>query len=113
MLGIMGVIAELEREVILERTQSGLEVAKNKGSVAGKQPAYGYKRGEDKKLIILPSEEIIVKKIYELFIVHKYSYQQIADLLQEEMIESPEDSAIKNKVIAIKKIVFSFGERSK
>lgn len=96
MLGIMGVIAELEREVILERTQSGLEVAKNKGSVAGKQPPYGYIRGEDKKLIILPSEEKIVQRIYELFSVHKYTYQQIADLLQEEMIESPEDSAIKN-----------------
>ena len=96
MLGIMSVIAELERKVILERTQSGVEVAKNKGSVGGKQPPYGYIRGEDKKLIILPSEAKIVQRIYELFSVHKYSYQQIADLLQDEMIESPEDSAIKN-----------------
>ena len=42
MLGIMGVIAELELETIKERTQKGREEANLKGVFMGSHPPYGY-----------------------------------------------------------------------
>lgn len=97
MLGIMGVIAELEWETIRDRTQKGREQAIIQGKFIGTHPVYGYKKDDNGFLIIVKDEAEIVKRIFRLFIVDKLSIQKIADLLTEGEILSPDASAIKHK----------------
>lgn len=44
MLGFMGILAELERENILQRTASGREIAIKQGVLMGANAPYGYKK---------------------------------------------------------------------
>lgn len=95
MLGIMGVVAELELEVIKERTQKGQEQAKLQGKLMGGQAKYGYQKDDEGFPIILEEEAKIVRKIFILFTVEKLSPQAIADKLTELQILTPDASAVK------------------
>jgi site-specific DNA recombinase len=97
MLGIMGVIAELELETIKERTQKGKLEARKKGIAMGGHAPYGYQKDPNNRLIILESEAEIVRRIFSLFIYQKTSVQKIADLLTDEKILTPDSSAVENK----------------
>ena len=96
MLGIMGVIAELELETIRERMFRGKEQAIIQGVFMGTHPRFGYKKDEDGRLAILEEEAEIVRRIFSMFVVEKISVQKIADKLTEDEILSPDASAIKN-----------------
>jgi site-specific DNA recombinase len=97
MLGIMGIIAELELETIKERTQRGRAQANLEGVFMGANTPYGYKKNKNGQLIILEDEAKIVKEIFRMFIVDKKMPQMIADTLQDLEVLSPDVSAIKNK----------------
>jgi len=97
MLGIMGVIAELELETIRERTQRGREQAMIQGVFMGKHPPYGYKKDKEGKLEILEPEAKMVKAIYYMFASDKQSPQIIADILTKDNVLSPDASAVKYK----------------
>jgi site-specific DNA recombinase len=97
MLGIMGVIAELELDVIKERTQKGQEQAKLQGKLMGGHAKYGYQKDEEGFPIILEEEAKIVRKIFTLFTIEKLSPQAIADRLTELQILTPDASAVKLK----------------
>lgn len=97
MLGIMGVIAELERETIIERTQKGRQIAIQSGKHMGGYTPYGYQKDENGRLVILPEEKAIVERIFNQFIIEKLTPQKIADLLTESEILSPDASAVKYK----------------
>lgn len=94
MLGIMGVLAELERENILQRTYAGREEAINKGKLMGANASYGYEKDKEGHLVIFKPEAEVVERIYGLFTSGGLSPQKIADLLKDEQILSPEASAI-------------------
>ena len=79
MLGIIGVIAELERETTKARTQAGKVQAIEQGVYMGAQAPYGYEKDKDKRLQILEPEAKIVREIFELFVTEKKNTQQIAD----------------------------------
>jgi len=96
MLGIMGVIAELELETIRERTARGKEQAIIQGKFMGTHPRYGYKKDENGCLVIVEEEAEIVRRIFSMFVVEKTSVQKIADKLTEDEVLSPDASAIKN-----------------
>ncbi len=92
MLGIMGVLAELDRENILIRTTGGRQQAIQQGvHIAA---PFGYIKNKEKKLEIFDAEAEVVKKIFSLFTSSRFSPQKIADLLQQEEFLSPEASAI-------------------
>lgn len=55
-----------------------------------KRKCFGYKKGENDTLVILPSEATIVQKIYELYI-SGYSIIGIKKYLEENNILSPSD----------------------
>ena len=97
MLGIMGVIAELELETIRERTSSGKEQAVKKGVHMGTHAPYGYTKDENKHLIKFEKEAKVVKGIFDDFVIAKHTIQFIADSLTCDEILSPEASAVKNK----------------
>ncbi len=96
MLGIMGVLAELERENILARTRGGREEAIKQGKLMGANAPYGYNKDENGHLVILKEESDVVEMIFGLFTTGGLSPQKIADTLQEQKMVSPEISAINN-----------------
>lgn len=95
MLGIIGVVAELERETTKDRTQGGKKQAIERGVYMGANAPYGYKKDKDKRLQILQPETEIVRNIFELFVVEKKNTQQIADYLIDKKVLTPSPSAIK------------------
>jgi len=97
MLGIMGVIAELELEAIKERTQKGREQANLSGVFMGSHPVYGYEKDENGHLRILQEEADVIRRIFTLFTIENVSPQRIADILTKEEVLSPDASAIKHK----------------
>lgn len=95
MLGIMGVIAELELETIHQRTTQGREQANKQGVAMGANAPYGYLKDKDKHLIIFPDEAKFVRKIFDMFTVSKLTPQLIADQLTKDEILTPDASAVK------------------
>lgn len=96
MLGIMGVIAELELETIKERTQKGRAQASLEGVYMGANTPYGYKKDKEGFLELFEIEAKIVREIFRLFTIEKKMPQQIADKLRDEEVLSPDASAVKH-----------------
>lgn len=96
-LSIIGVIAELERENILERTQGGRERAFEAGVAMGASAPYGYKKDTEKKYTIFDTEAETVKAIFAMFVNEKKTPEQISKYLKTNEILSPQASAIINK----------------
>ena len=96
-LGIIGIIAELELETIKLRTRDGREQAVKSGVAMGAGAPYGYQKDENKKLKLLKKEAAVVKEIFRLFIEEKLSTYQIGKILEERKIVIPEVSSIENK----------------
>ncbi|MEN6378549.1 MAG: recombinase family protein [Methanofastidiosum sp.] len=93
MLGIIGVIAELELENIKERTSSGRASAASHG-VFMNVPPLGYvkiKDGDDKgKIQIQEEEKAIVELIFSLFVREGRNINQIARYLSEKKKMTPQ-----------------------
>lgn len=95
MLSIIGVIAELERETIKDRTGAGRLQAVKKGVHMGTGAPFGYRKDESKRLVILEEESEVVKTIFDLFTIQKKSVYEIADYLTERKYLTPEASGVK------------------
>lgn len=95
MLGIMGVIAELELETIKERTQRGREQAVEDGVFMGSHAPFGFNKNTDGQLVVFEEEAKTINKIFQLFTIQKLSPQKIADILTSEEVLSPDASAVK------------------
>ena len=96
-LGIIGVIAELEIETIKQRTHDGREQAIKRGVVMGTFSAYGYVKNEEKKLKVFEEEAKTVRMIFDMFINEKQSAYQISKQLTALSILAPEASAVEHK----------------
>lgn len=94
-LGIMGVIAELEVETIKMRSAGGKIAARHKGRYQGTAP-YGYKKDEEKHLYEFPEESKNVKNIFRWCVFEGKNTREIGELLSSNKIVSPEISAINN-----------------
>ncbi len=93
-LGIIGVIAELELETIKLRTQAGREEALKQGKAMGAVAPYGFRKDSEGRLERFDSEAEIVERIFDLFVKEKMSVQAIASLLTKENILSPAAAAV-------------------
>ena len=87
MAGILSVFAQFEREVIVDRTTTGMEEAANQGHFGGKPPL-GYMKemvnGEKgKKWVINEEEAEVVREIFSLCLKGK-SYNDISSIMQKE-----------------------------
>jgi len=94
MLGIIGVIAELEIETIKLRTQGGREEAVKIGVIMGNASIFGYKKNEKKQAEIFEPEAGTVRSIFDWFVNEKLSAGLIAIRLKQMKVLSPEESAI-------------------
>jgi site-specific DNA recombinase len=79
--------AELERELIKERTRMGMYALAMQHRWPNKRPPLGYRRREDGKLEIDEEEAKLVRKIFELYIETR-SMPHIAFLLNKEGIRT-------------------------
>ena len=66
MRDLLGVFAEMEREMIRERTKEKAAASRQRGLYLASNPPMGYKR-VDKKLVIIPEQAEVIKLIYELY----------------------------------------------
>lgn len=73
MIGILGVFAQFERELIAERVRFGMEQKTREGKKAGGKYAYGY----DSKGQIIEEEAEIIKMVRDIYMSGK-SYQAVA-----------------------------------
>lgn len=96
-LGIIGVIAELELETIKLRTDGGKEQAVKNGVAMGSSASYGFEKDEDRRYKILEKEAKVVRMIFKMLTVDKQSVYQIAKYLKEHEYPSPGASVIINK----------------
>ncbi len=79
MIGLLGIIAEMERDLILERTFSGREAAAEAGKwVGGKYPPFGYDVDkETQKMSVNHEEEEIVKKVFNWYVKRRMTAYEI------------------------------------
>ncbi|OGH12019.1 MAG: hypothetical protein A2857_03715 [Candidatus Levybacteria bacterium RIFCSPHIGHO2_01_FULL_36_15] len=96
-LGIVGIIAELEIETTKARTQAGRAEAIKNGVIMGANAIYGYNKDADKRLVVFEEEAEVVRLIFNKFVNERLSAQQIADHLTRQEILSPEASAIQHR----------------
>ncbi len=59
--------SELERELIKERTQMGLQALAKQGEWPNDNPPLGYERAQDGRLEIMPREACLVRFIFERY----------------------------------------------
>lgn len=86
-LNIMGVIAEWERERIVERTRKGRLARYSQGKWASGQPLYGYSYNKNTKgLDIEEKEAVVVRRIFNLYVFDRLGMQQVARLLNTENV---------------------------
>ena len=81
---MLTVLSQLEIEIVSERTKFGLEGAIKAGHLP-KVPFIGYKRAEDKSVIIDESTRDLVLRIFNMYLEGK-SYFQIANILNDEKV---------------------------
>ncbi len=94
MLGIVGVIAELERDTIMQRTRDGRWQAFEQGVVLGNSAPYGYTKNHEKKYAVFEEEAKTVREIFRLFVEENMSVNSIAHYLRDHKVNSPSVSAI-------------------
>jgi len=84
---VLGLVAQWEREAIIERTRSGRVQRYKEGRWASGKPAYGYSYDRDsKKLILDESESRVVRRIFDWYRDGK-PLSNIANMLNEEKVK--------------------------
>ncbi len=81
---MLTVLSQLEIEIVSERTKFGLTGAIKSGHIPGNCPL-GYKRDENRKMVIDETTKDIVIRIFNMYLEGK-SYQTIAHILNKEKV---------------------------
>ena len=69
-------------------------MAAKQGKVMGSAAYYGYTKDKNKYLIPFDEEVGIVKEIFDYFVVKKKTPQEIAFILRDRKVLSPDASAV-------------------
>jgi len=88
LFAILAGMAENERFAIRDRTAGGRLTKADKGGFAGGRAPYGYRRGTEGGLVVVPEEARIVRRIYQER-RRKRTLRAIADDLNRDGIPSP------------------------
>lgn len=82
---MLGVFAEFEREVIIDRVIAGMERKAAKGLWHGGHPPYGYAKDPDtERLAVVAVEAITVRRMFDLYTKDRLGTRAIANVLTEE-----------------------------
>ena len=95
---ILGVVAEWERETIIERTRSGRYARYKEGKWGPGQPLYGYAYNrKSKKLEMLENEAAVVKRIYDSYVFDRVGMEQIARRLNTDHVKPRQQGRLWHK----------------
>jgi len=86
MIKLLGIFAEMERDIIIEQTRAGAEKRAKEGKMYGSGPIFGYDRvsdGRTMKIIINEKEREVVEKIFNMYL-GGYGYKAIVNRLNKE-----------------------------
>lgn len=92
MLGLLGIIAEMERDLIMERTSMGRMEAAKQNKFVGGMTTYGYYvRKDTQELKIDPVTSKIVRKIFQWFVKERLTTYEIQKRLNAMKIPTQAD----------------------
>lgn len=86
MITLMGLFAQMERDVIVEQTRAGAEKRAKEGKMYGSGAIFGYDRvpnGRTMKIVLNEKEKDIVKRIFNMYL-GGHGYKAIANRLNKE-----------------------------
>jgi site-specific DNA recombinase len=84
MMQMLGVFAEFEREMIVERTRMGLARKAARGQWTGGTPPFGYRYdAEAQALIPVPVQAALVQRIFTLYVDRRLGSAAISGLLND------------------------------
>jgi site-specific DNA recombinase len=84
MMQMLGVFAEFEREMIVERTRMGLARKAARGEWTGGTPPFGYRYDpEAQKLIPVPMQAALVQRIFTLYVDRRLGSATISGRLND------------------------------
>jgi len=84
MMQMLGVFAEFEREMIVERTRMGLARKAARGEWTGGTPPFGYRYdAEAQTLIPVPVQAALVQRIFTLYVDRRLGSAAISGLLND------------------------------
>ena len=87
----MASMAQDEIRRLSERVKFGMNRAILRGEILGNNTFYGYTKDKTtKKLIIIPEEANIIRKIYKLYTIDNLSLSQISKYLNNHNITTRE-----------------------
>ena len=86
---MMWAVAELERDLIRERTHSGIIASMKKGKWCRWLHPFWYDKDENNFLVINKEEAEIVKKIFRLLVEEKFTLNAIQNKLNDLWYETP------------------------
>ena len=96
---LFGALAKREKKKLLKRMKRGALEAVSKGNYIGSHFRLGYKYDKTtKKLVIIPEEAIVIKKIFELCNEQNLGTVAIANYLNQNKILTPLEFAAKKGV---------------
>lgn len=99
MLTMLSALAEMERENIIEQTNNGKKYNAIDGNWNGGAAPYGYKL-VDKKLVVVPEEAEVVKRIFREFVYTNLGYNGVTALLNKEKIPPRQNLRLDRKAMA-------------
>ncbi len=98
MTTLLGAVAEMERETIRERTSNGKLCAAKAGKWVTGIPPYGYRVDkETRKLLLVPEEAKIVKKLFNSLIDERLSLNELERRMNQMKIPSPYFTKVKKR----------------
>lgn len=83
--GLMAVLNQFESEQVSERTKAIIEHKRKKGEIVG-TARFGYKIGDDKKSLVEIEDEQKIIRLMASLKAQSYTYQEIADQLNNDGI---------------------------
>ena len=93
LLSLLGIIAEMERNNILERTASGKKACAIAGKWAGgKNPPYGYIIDKNKRMVADEEESKVIRRIFDWFVNDKLPISSIQKRLTSAGIMTKADT---------------------
>jgi site-specific DNA recombinase len=84
MMQMLGVFAEFEREMIVERTRMGLARKAARGEWTGGTPPFGYRYQPQRRILLpVPSEAALVQRIFTLYADRRLGSAAISRLIND------------------------------
>lgn len=84
MVQMLGVFAEFEREMIVERTKMGLAKKASKGEWTGGTPPFGYRYLPERRILVpVPSDARVVREIFERYVERRSGSVAVSNWLND------------------------------